>query len=62
MALPFHTVDTVEEAEQVQTTYCKLQYPALNTISGEIISRYVLNEWSGEVEDVMTLADKLELD
>jgi hypothetical protein len=62
MALPFHTVDTVEEAEQVQTLHCKLQYPALNTISGEIISRYVLNEWSGEVDDVMTLADTLGLD
>ena len=61
MALPFHTVDTVEEAERVQTTYCKLQYPALNTISGEMVSRYVLNEWNGELEDVMTLADKLEL-
>ena len=62
MALPFHTVDTVEEAEHVQVTYCRYQYPALNTISGEMVSRYVLNEWSGEVEDVMTLADKLELD
>jgi hypothetical protein len=61
MALPFHTVDTVEEAEQVQILHCKLQYPALNTISGEIISRYVLNEWNGEVEEVMTLADTLEL-
>ena len=61
MALPFHTVDTVEEAQSVQIRHCKLQYPALNTISGEIISRYVLNEWHGEVDDVMTLADQLEL-
>lgn len=61
MALPFHTVDTVEEAEHVQTLHCKLQYPALNTHSGEMVTRYVLNEWSGEVEDMFTLADKLEL-
>lgn len=61
MALPFHSVDTVEEAEEVQVSHCKLQYPALNTISGEIISRYVLNYWSGDVDDVMHLADALEL-
>ncbi len=62
MALPFHAVDTVEEAKHVQLTHCKLQYPALNMISGEMVSRYVLNHWSGEVEDIMTLADTLGLE
>ncbi len=45
----------------MQIRHCKLQYPALNTISGEMVSRYVLNEWSGEVDAVFTLADTLEL-
>lgn len=61
MALVFHTVDTVEEAEHVQVAYCRLQYPALNTHSGEMVTRYVLNEWGNNVEDVFTLADTLEL-
>ena len=62
MALPFHTVNTVEEAEQVQATYCRLQYPALNTHSGEMVTRYVLNNWERNVEDVFTLADTLGLE
>lgn len=62
MALPFHTVDTVEEAKHVQLTHCRLQYPAFNKNRGEMVSRYVLNAWSGNVEDIMTLADTLGLD
>lgn len=61
MALPFHTVDTVEEAEHVQVTYCKLQYSAFNPHSGRMVTRYVLNEWDNNIEDVFNLADTLEL-
>lgn len=55
-------MDTVEEAKHVQLTHCRLQYPAFNKNRGEMVSRYVLNSWSGNVEDIMTLADTLGLE
>ena len=51
-SLPFHSVDTLEEAQHIQVTWCRHHYDG----------SYVLNEWSGDVEDIMTLADKLGLD
>ena len=50
-ALPFHSVDTKEEASMIRLLHCRLQYDG----------RYVLNNWNGEVDDVFTLADTLEL-
>lgn len=51
-SLPFHSVDTLEEARHIQLTHCKCHYDG----------RYILNEWSGDVEDIMNLADKLGLE
>lgn len=51
-ALPFHSVDTVEEARTIQLTHCRLQYDNVN---------YVLNDWSGNPEDIFTLAETLGL-
>lgn len=50
-ALPFHSVDTIEEAQGIRVTHCRHQYDGT----------YVINEWRGEVEDIFTLAEKLEL-
>lgn len=50
-SLPFHSVDTKEEARAIQILHCKQQYDG----------RYVLNEFGGEVDDIFALADKLEL-
>lgn len=51
MALPFHSVDTAQEALMIQVRHCRSQYDG----------RFTLNSWGGEVDDVMTLADTLEL-
>lgn len=50
-ALPFHSVEFIEEAQRIQVTYCRHQYDGT----------YVINEWRGEISDVFTLAEKLEL-
>lgn len=51
MALPFHSVDTAQEALMIQVRHCKHQYDG----------RYVLNSWDYDVESVLALADTLEL-
>ena len=50
-ALPFHSVNTVEEAEGIRMLHCRRQYD----------DTYVLTHWSGNVDDIFTLADTLEL-
>lgn len=50
-ALPFHSVDTIEEAKGIQTLHCRLQHDGT----------YVLNHWAGNVDDIFTLAETLEL-
>jgi hypothetical protein len=51
-SLPFHSVDTKEQARHIQLTYCKKQYDG----------RYVVLDFGGEVDDIFALADKLGLD
>jgi len=45
-------VDTVEQANSIRILHCKYHYDG----------RYILNRWSGDVQDIMTLADTLGLD
>lgn len=50
-ALPFHSVDTEEEARGIQVLHCRKQYDGT----------YVLTHWNENVEDIFTLAETLGL-
>lgn len=49
-ALPVFSVDTVEEAKQIQIRFCRLQYGSHPLMPGR--PWYKLNEFSGELEDL----------
>ena len=53
-ALPFHSVDTLAEAEQIRLRYCKRQLDGTYVLSA-------FYPWKGDVEDVFTLAETLGL-
>jgi len=51
-AIPFWSVDTVEEAKTIILLFCKLQYDN---------NRYVYPQFGGEVDDIFNLPEKLGL-
>ena len=51
-ALPWHSVDTEEEARGIQALHCRRQYA----------DTYVLTHWNENIEDVFTLAERLGLE
>lgn len=51
-ALPFHSVDTEEEAQAIRVLHCRRQYD----------DTYVLTHWNQNVEDIFTLAETLGLE
>ena len=55
-ALPFWSVDTLEQARHIQILHCKLQW---GTDSEE---RYVLNGFGGELVDLFSLPEQLGLE
>lgn len=49
-ALPVFSVDTAEEAKQIQVRFCRLQYEKHPLMPSK--PWYKLNEFSGELEDL----------
>lgn len=58
-ALPFHSVNTPEEAEAIQVRYCKRAYDEHGHETGDYKLNFEL--WNGQVDEVLNLAAKLGL-
>lgn len=54
-ALPVHSVDTEDEAKSLQILFCKKQYANHPQMPGK--PWYVLNRFSGNVEDLPKVGD-----
>ena len=57
-ALPVYSVKTEEEAKALQIILCRFQYQEHPLMPGQ--NWYVLNEFSGEVEDLERVGDKMD--
>ena len=54
-ALPFFSVETVEEAQQLQVLFCALQHGEHPDLPGQ--SWYRRGQFAGEIDDIPELAD-----